>query len=100
MNFDAAAAGAPAAGAVAVDAGSEESGSDPQPTSSATAQNSPALNPELRAIAQALCLREHLELLQRVVLDLADALPGYTERATHLFQSTRLRARQPEPHLD
>src|SRR3954468_3705127 len=54
----------------------------------------------LRAARQPLRLRQHLELLQRVVLDLADALAGHAEGAADLLQSARLRARQAEAHLD
>src|SRR5436190_868411 len=41
-----------------------------------------------------------LQLLQRVVLDLADALAGDAERAPHLFERQRLVAAQPVAQLD
>src|SRR5581483_7319407 len=54
----------------------------------------------LDAVLQALRLRQGLELLQRVVLDLADALAGDAERAAHLLERARLLALEPEPELD
>jgi hypothetical protein len=44
---------------------------------------------------QALRLRELLQLLQRVVLDLADPLAGHSERPPHLLERQRLVARSP-----
>src|SRR4051794_33827471 len=54
----------------------------------------------LRPVPQPLCLREHLELLQGVVLDLADPLARDPEGAAHLLERPSLRAREPEAHLD
>src|SRR5438270_13627458 len=54
----------------------------------------------LDAVFEALGLGEALELLQRVVLDLADALARHAERAADLLQRARLLALQPEPQLD
>src|ERR1700693_93465 len=51
-------------------------------------------------ILEALGLRERLELLERVVLDLADALAGDAERAADLLERARLRAREPDAELD
>src|SRR4051794_40463737 len=56
--------------------------------------------PCLRRVAQTLRLGQHLELLERVVLDLADALARDSERAADLLQGARLLAGQPEAHLD
>src|SRR2546421_2379165 len=60
----------------------------------------PPLHEELDAILKALCLGETFELLQRVVLDLADALAGHAERAADLLQRARLLALEPEAQLD
>src|SRR4051812_47737809 len=54
----------------------------------------------LLPVPQPLRLRQHLELLQRVVLDLADPLAGHAEGAPHLLERSRLGAREPEAHLD
>src|SRR3954468_1100862 len=51
-------------------------------------------------VAEALGLRERLELLQRVVLDLADPLARDVERAADLLYRVRACAREPEAHLD
>src|SRR3954469_6208663 len=51
-------------------------------------------------VPQPLRLGQHLELLQRVVLDLADALARDPEGAADLLQGARLGARQAEAHLD
>ena len=45
-------------------------------------------------------LRERLELLQRVVLDLTDALARDAERLPDLLERARLRAVEPVPQLD
>src|SRR6266566_8961355 len=52
------------------------------------------------AVFEALRFRQRFELLERVVLDLADPLAGDAERATDLLERARLRAREPEPELD
>src|SRR4051812_35258157 len=54
----------------------------------------------LRRVPQTLRLGQHLELLERVVLDLADALARDPERAADLLERARLLAGQPEAHLD
>src|SRR5829696_4471324 len=51
-------------------------------------------------VAEALGLGERLELLERVVLDLADALARHVERAADLLERERARAGQAEAHLD
>src|SRR5205085_1554448 len=55
---------------------------------------------ELDAVLEALRLGEALELLQRVVLDLADALARDAEGATDLLERARLLALEPEAKLD
>src|SRR5262245_8870298 len=44
----------------------------------------------LHAVPESLRLRERLELLQRVVLDLTDALTGHAERLPDLLECARL----------
>src|SRR5439155_9691173 len=51
-------------------------------------------------VFEALRFRQRLELLERVVLDLADALAGDAERAPDLLERARLRAGEPEAKLD
>src|SRR5437588_12586782 len=51
-------------------------------------------------VAEALRLGERLELLQRVVLDLADPLARDVEGPADLLQRARAPARETEPHLD
>src|SRR5918994_4309368 len=51
-------------------------------------------------VAEALRLGQRLELLERVVLDLADALARDVERAADLLQGERARAGEAEAHLD
>src|SRR5215212_7650647 len=50
----------------------------------------------LRGVPEALSLGKGLELLQRVVLDLADALACDAEGLPNLFQRVRLLAGEPE----
>src|SRR2546425_6434589 len=52
------------------------------------------------AILQPLRFGEGLELLERVVLDLADALAGDAEGLADLLERARLRTREPEAKLD
>src|SRR6476619_889838 len=54
----------------------------------------------LGRVAQPLRLGQRLELLQRVVLDLPDALAGHVEGAADLLQRARPAAGQAEAHLD
>src|SRR5918999_2804805 len=51
-------------------------------------------------LSEALRFRQRLELLERVVLDLADALARDAERLPDLLERARLRAEEPEPQLD
>src|SRR5581483_1215202 len=51
-------------------------------------------------VAQRLRLREVLELLERVVLDLPDALTRDAERAADLLERPRRAAAEPEAQLD
>ena len=51
-------------------------------------------------VPQALCFGQRLEPLERVVLDLPDALAGDAERATDLLERARLGAREAEAQLD
>ena len=55
---------------------------------------------DLDAVLEPLRLGQAFELLQRVVLDLADALARDPERATHLLERARLRAVEPVAELD
>src|SRR3954452_12258813 len=59
-----------------------------------------AIVPRLAGVAQPLGLGQRLQLLQRVVLDLADSLTRDVERAADLFQGPRALAGQAEAHLD
>src|SRR5580765_6995001 len=61
------------------------------------ASGSPAVSD---AVLQALSLGQRLELLERVVLDLADALARHAEGPADLLERARLRAREPEAELD
>src|SRR4051794_4454984 len=54
----------------------------------------------LRSVAQALRFRQRLELLQRVVLDLADAFAGDVECAADLFEGAGPASGEAEAHLD
>src|SRR5436190_12887003 len=54
----------------------------------------------LRHVAELLRLGERAQLLQRLVLDLADALAGDVERAADLVERARGLAVQAEAHLD
>src|SRR3954452_7245720 len=51
-------------------------------------------------VAEPLRLGQRLELLERVVLDLADPLARHVERAADLLERVRAGAREPEAHLD
>src|SRR5207237_8049909 len=55
---------------------------------------------ELLRVADSRRRRQGLEFLERVVLDLADALAGDAERASHLFERARLLAGKAEAQLD
>src|SRR5262245_44729419 len=52
------------------------------------------------AVSEPLRLRERLELLQRVVLDLADPLARHAEGLSDLLERARLRAVEPVAQLD
>src|SRR4051794_20606994 len=54
----------------------------------------------LRDVAELLGLRERLQLLQRLVLDLADALAGHVERAADLVQCAGMLAAEPVAQLE
>src|SRR5918995_3417073 len=56
--------------------------------------------PGLRNFAELLRLGEALQLLQRLVLDLADALAGDVERPPHLIQRTGMLAAEPVAELE
>src|SRR5919112_417578 len=56
--------------------------------------------PVLARVAEALGLRQRLELLQRVVLDLADALACDVERPPDLLERPGTPAGEAEAHLD
>src|SRR5450755_2071277 len=51
-------------------------------------------------VAQTLCLRQRLELLERVVLDLTDPLARHVERAADLLQRVGTLTGETESHLD
>src|SRR6476661_6857766 len=51
-------------------------------------------------VSQTLGLREQLQLLERVVLDLADPLTSDAEGATHLLERARRLARESVAKLD
>src|SRR3954451_11053740 len=53
----------------------------------------------LRGVAEALCFWQGLQLLQCVVLDLADSLSGDAEGSAYFFQGSCLVAVQSEAHL-
>src|ERR1035438_7292672 len=55
---------------------------------------------DLRDGAGLLRLCEALQLLQRLVLDLADPLPRDVERASHLVERARVLAAEPVPQLE
>src|SRR5918995_5522328 len=59
----------------------------------------PRLPDQLRDFAKLLRLGERLELLQRLVLDLADPLAGHVEGPPHLVQGARVLAAEPVPEL-
>src|SRR3954471_301854 len=54
----------------------------------------------LRDVAELLSLRERLQLLQRLVLDLADALARHVERAADLVQRAGMLAAEPVAQLE
>src|SRR5215210_2263876 len=54
----------------------------------------------LRDVAELLCLRERLKLLQALVLDLADALACDVERAAHLVERARVLAAEAVAKLE
>src|SRR5215208_2232971 len=56
--------------------------------------------PALRDVAELLRLRERLQLLQRLVLDLADALACHVERAAHLVERAGMLAAEPVAQLE
>src|SRR5205823_2815338 len=70
-----------------------------KPPKPAPYDETPTTKP-LRRVPQPLRLRQRLQLLQRVVLDLADPFAGDVERPAHLFQRVRALAGQAEAHLD
>src|SRR5204863_7855874 len=54
----------------------------------------------LRDFAQLLRLGQRLQLFQRLVLDLADALAGDVERPPYLVEGAGMLAAQPVPELE
>src|SRR5918995_414555 len=66
----------------------------------ATARSIGSAPYRLHAVAQALRLGERLELLERVVLDLPDALAGDAERLPDLLERARLRSVESVAQLD
>src|ERR687889_2144944 len=54
----------------------------------------------LRDVAELLGLRERLQLLQRLVLDLADALARHVERAAHLVERAWVLPAEPVAELE
>src|SRR5215208_3035756 len=56
-------------------------------------------NPVLRYVAELLGLRQRLQLLQRLVLDLADALARHVERAAHLVEGAGVFPAEPVAQL-
>src|SRR3954451_5072440 len=76
--------------------------------SSRSARASPAHVPAKRrtqtassdAVFESLRFWQRLKFLQRVVLDLPDALAGYAEGAADLFEGARRHAEQAEAQLD
>src|SRR5215218_2634685 len=60
----------------------------------------PVVNPELGDVAELLGLRERLELLERLVLDLADALARHVERAPDLVERARVLPAQAVAELE
>src|SRR5215213_4106316 len=60
----------------------------------------PVVNPGLGDVAKLLGLGERLELLERLVLDLADALARHVERAADLVQRPRVLAAQAVAQLE
>src|ERR671910_2183752 len=59
----------------------------------------PRLPDQLRDFGKLLRLGERLELLQRPVLDLADALAGHVEGPPHLVEGARVLAADPVAKL-
>src|SRR5215207_2274378 len=57
-------------------------------------------NPVLRYVAELLGLRERLQLLERLVLDLADALARHVERAADLVERAGVLAAQAVAQLE
>src|ERR687886_2776718 len=55
---------------------------------------------KLRDVAQLLRLGQRLQLLQRLVLDLPDALARHVERAAHLVERPRMLAAEAVPELE
>src|ERR1700688_3552380 len=68
------------------------------PRAAARAGDGPVCS--LRGLAQLLGVRERLQLLERPVLDLADALAGDVEGATDLLQGARTTAGDAVAHFD
>src|SRR5579872_4939286 len=63
-------------------------------------ESSPVASSPSGHVAKRLRLGEQPQFLERVVLDLADALAGDVERPSHLVERLRVATVEPEPELD
>src|SRR5206468_11514784 len=68
--------------------------------SGSTSETAALKRRRLRRVAQTLGLRQRLELLERVILDLADSFARDVEGSADLLERERPLPGQPEAHLD